>query len=177
MQSTHLLTPIVVQIVGYKNTGKTTLVCRLTERFKQAGYKVGTIKRDAHDFQMDTPGTDTWKHQAAGAEMTAITSSKRTAILKQHTESLDRLIEQMKECDVILIEGFKTAAYPKIIMIRTAADLELLQQATNALAAAAWSEADFRTDPSFATPVFDINQIDQLFQKVLSLSKSGDQSR
>lgn len=160
---------LIVQIVGYKNTGKTTLVCRLTERFKQAGYKVGTIKRDAHDFQIDHPGTDTWKHQAAGADITAITSSTRTAIMKASSESLEQLIAQMSEADVILVEGFKDAAYPKIITIRSAPDCELLQQLKNPLAAAVWTEAAPAAAASSAVPVIDINQIDQLYHTVLSL--------
>lgn len=162
--------PLIVQIVGYKNTGKTTLVCRLTERYKQAGYKVGTIKRDAHDFQIDTPGTDTWKHQEAGADITAITSSERTAVMMRHNVPLDQLIAQMSEVDVILIEGFKEAAYPKIIMVRSAQDLELLHTLQNPLAAAVWPEAMLTSSAGIALTAIDVNQIDQLFQKVQSLS-------
>ncbi|WP_424769384.1 molybdopterin-guanine dinucleotide biosynthesis protein B [Paenibacillus sp. sgz302251] len=173
MQPTLSLTPLIVQIVGYKNTGKTTLVCRLIERFKQAGYKVGTIKHDAHDFQMDSPGTDTWKHQAAGADVTAITSSRRTAIIKQHTESLEQLIPQLQHADVILIEGFKTASYPKIIAIQSAKDLELLQNVTNPLAAAVWPDA-VSAAADIAIPVIDINQTEQLYQLIRSLADHND---
>lgn len=162
--------PLIVQIVGYKNTGKTTLVCRLTERYKQAGYKVGTIKRDAHDFQIDTPGTDTWKHQEAGADMTAITSSERTAVLMRHPVPLDQLIAQMSEVDVILIEGFKDAAYPKIIMIRSAPDLELLQSLQNPLAAAVWPESCLAESAGLTVTAIEVNHIEQLYQKVQSLS-------
>lgn len=173
MQPAISRTPLIFQIVGYKNTGKTTLVCRLTERFKQAGYKVGTIKHDAHDFQMDTPGTDTWKHQAAGADITAITSSVKTAIIKQLPEPLDRLIEQMTEADVILIEGFKAASYPKIIAIRSAADYELLEQLSCPLAAAVWPEAGSPASANPIVPAIDINQIDQLYHMLLSLPKQN----
>jgi len=161
--------PLIVQIVGYKNTGKTTLVCRLTETFKQAGYKVGTIKRDAHDFQIDTPGTDTWRHQEAGADITAITSSKRTAIMKQHAEPLHLLIAQMSEADVVLIEGFKDASYPKIIMIRSAVDSQLLHSVTSPLAAAIWPNVSSETIAHSSIPAIDVNDINQLFQKVLSI--------
>lgn len=158
----------IVQIVGYKNTGKTTMVCRLTERFKQAGYKVATVKRDAHDFQMDTPGTDTWKHQAAGADFTAITSAARTAILKRRPESLQQLIGQLAEADVVLIEGFKTEAYPKIIMLRTEADLELLRQCSNTIAAASWPEAVALVSERTDLPVFQIDQTAELYDMLLA---------
>lgn len=161
--------PVIIQVVGYKNTGKTTLVCRLTERFKQAGYKVGTIKRDAHDFQIDKPGTDTWKHQAAGADITAITSSQRTAIMKAYSESLEQLIAQMPEADVILIEGFKDAAYPKVVMIRTEADHELLLSTKNPIAAVLWPEASSLASSSVQTIAID--QIDELFQFIMVFFK------
>ncbi|CAM4486442.1 molybdopterin-guanine dinucleotide biosynthesis protein B [Paenibacillus endophyticus] len=161
--------PIIIQIVGYKNTGKTTLVCRLTEHLKLAGYKVGTVKRDAHDFQIDTPGTDTWKHQAAGADITAITSANRTAILKPYSEPLDQLLAHMSEVDVVLVEGFKDASYPKIIMIRSAQDTALLNELTNPLAAALWPEmSNFMADNS-SIPAIDVNQTALMYQKIIAL--------
>ncbi|WP_028612216.1 molybdopterin-guanine dinucleotide biosynthesis protein B [Paenibacillus harenae] len=170
MQRADSHTPLIFQIVGYKNTGKTTLVCRLTECFKQAGYKVGTIKRDAHDFQIDTPGTDTWKHQKAGADYTAITSAARTAIMKQHEEPLEQLISHMRDADVILIEGFKGAGYPKIIMIRSAGDLELLQAVSRPIAAAVWPDALPDIVQRLTVPAIGIDQIGQIYQLVLSLA-------
>ncbi|MFF2889093.1 molybdopterin-guanine dinucleotide biosynthesis protein B [Paenibacillus sp. NPDC057967] len=134
--------PFIVQLVGYKNTGKTTLVCRLTERYKSKGHRVGTIKHDAHDFQIDTPGTDTWQHQAAGADITAITSASRTAILKSSGTELAALIAAMaQDVDIILIEGFKTAPYPKIVCAREASQLSLLQAVSQPLAVVCWPEA------------------------------------
>ncbi|OMF38882.1 molybdopterin-guanine dinucleotide biosynthesis protein B [Paenibacillus sp. FSL H8-0548] len=161
---------LIIQVIGYKNTGKTTLVCRLTERFKREGYKVGTIKRDAHDFQIDKPGTDTWKHQAAGADLTAITSASRTAIMKAYPESLEQLIAQMTEADVILIEGFKNAPYPKIIMLRSEADFVLLAPASNPIAAAIWPELCAAHIKDCSTPMIAIDDTDQLFQMILKSS-------
>lgn len=161
-------TPLIIQFAGYKNTGKTTWVCRMTERFKQAGRRVGTIKHDAHDFQMDTPGTDTWKHQASGADVTAITSSKRSAIIKHTAETLEALIESMKnEVDVILVEGFKSADYPKVILAREAFHLELLEQLSQPIALVCWPEArngarSFPQRP--AVPEFGLDDYEAVFQ-------------
>ncbi|WP_337102731.1 molybdopterin-guanine dinucleotide biosynthesis protein B [Paenibacillus sp. YIM B09110] len=162
---------LIIQIVGYKNTGKTTMVCRLTELFKQAGYVVGTIKHDAHHFQMDTPGTDTWKHQQAGADITAITSPEGTAILKSHSEPLEQLIAQMPEAGVILIEGFKLASYPKLVLLRTLEDLPLLEL-TSIIGIAAWPEAAASIDGNrLHAPLFDINHNELLFQFILQKYK------
>jgi molybdopterin-guanine dinucleotide biosynthesis protein B len=171
MQSSSARQQLIIQVIGYKNTGKTTLVCRLTERFKQSGYKVGTIKRDAHDFQIDKPGTDTWKHQAAGADITAITSSTRTAIMKAYSESLEQLISQMPEADIVLIEGFKDAAYPKVIMIRSEADHELFKIAKNKVVAALWPEARLPELTGSSIQAIAVDQIEELFQTLIAIPK------
>lgn len=171
-QQPHLHSPgqLIVQIVGYKNTGKTTMVCRLTELFKQAGYVVGTIKHDAHHFQMDTPGTDTWKHQQAGADVTAIASPEGTAILKRQSEPLEQLIAQMPEAGIILIEGFKLAHYPKLVLLRTPDDLPLLEL-TSIIGIVAWPEAAASIDGNrLHVPVFDMNHIEKIFHFILEKS-------
>jgi len=165
MSSHNAQSPQIIQIVGYKNTGKTTMVCRLTERFAEAGYKVGTIKHDAHHFQIDTPDTDTWKHQAAGAHITAISSSERSAVLYQQSQSLDELIVAMNaSVDIILIEGFKDAIYPKVIMIRSASDFELIAKLYNPLAVALWPEMHAQAEnEQIRVPIVNYNDIEQLF--------------
>jgi len=164
---------LIVQIVGYKNTGKTTMVCRLTEQFKQAGYKVGTIKHDAHSFDMDRPGTDTWLHQAAGADMTAISSSAQSAILYRESLSLEEMIIAMDSADIILIEGYKNAAYPKLLLLRTAEDLELLQMLNGIAAIAVWPEAMPLIAPLLPLewPVADINDGDKLFELAIAAAR------
>ncbi|MHA7964710.1 molybdopterin-guanine dinucleotide biosynthesis protein B [Paenibacillus sp. CAU 1782] len=133
-------TPAVFQVVGYKKTGKTTMVCRLTELLKQAGFTVGTIKHDAHEFEMDKPATDTWLHQSAGADITAIVSSTRTAILKRNPDSLESLLQNMPNCDYVILEGFKQADYPKLIMLRREEDASLLLSSSNPLAYIIWPD-------------------------------------
>ncbi|WP_182914177.1 molybdopterin-guanine dinucleotide biosynthesis protein B [Paenibacillus sp. 1011MAR3C5] len=168
-------TAFIIQFVGYKNTGKTTSVCRLTEKYKRKGQRVGTIKHDAHDFQIDTPGTDTWQHQAAGADVTAITSASRTAILKSSGTELDSLIAAMaQDVDIILIEGFKSAPYPKIVFAREASQLALLQAISQPIALVCWPEAlataaEGRPDAEWGLssepllPVIPIDDVDALF--------------
>lgn len=168
----------IIQLVGYKNTGKTTSVCRLTERYKEIGLRVGTIKHDAHDFQIDTPGTDTWKHQAAGADITAITSASRTAILKQAATELDDLIAAIaQDVDVILIEGYKSAPYPKLVFTREASQLRLLESISQPIALVGWPEAvaafaagsseECSSEPSL--PVIPIDDNEALFALLESI--------
>ncbi|MFC4812745.1 molybdopterin-guanine dinucleotide biosynthesis protein B [Paenibacillus sp. GCM10023250] len=158
--------PFVLQLVGYKNSGKTTLTAKLVARLKQAGCRVGTVKHDAHEFDMDRPGTDTWKHQAAGADMTAISSASGSAILSQGPEPLSVLLAHMRHLDVVLVEGFKQAEHPKLILLRTPADEELLRLA-NPLLAVVWPEAA-ALKPAIAIPVYDLAEDDAIAQAVFA---------
>ncbi|MFD0588637.1 molybdopterin-guanine dinucleotide biosynthesis protein B [Paenibacillus sp. GCM10027627] len=174
-QPTEKQRPRILQIVGYKNTGKTTLVCRLTEFYKEKGYRVGTIKHDGHEFHMDQPGTDTWRHQAAGADITAISSSSHTAILKKGGDTLDDLVSAMEGAvDLILVEGFKNAPYPKIILLREIAHLALAEQLVAPIALALWPEvrsaitshAGAINDQLSTIPQFDLNDYNEMINQI-----------
>lgn len=80
MESQHAAVQLpvpVLQIIGYKNSGKTTLVCRLIEALSAQGIRVGSAKHDAHSFQLDDPGTDSSKHLLHGAVETVLTRRRR----------------------------------------------------------------------------------------------------
>ena len=119
---------VVLQIAGYKNSGKTTLATAVVRRLSAGGRLVGTIKHDAHEFEPDVPGTDSWKHREAGAYATAITSPARTAWTMERPAPLRDLLEEMRRhpLDAVIVEGFKDAAYPKIVLLRDEADAGLL---------------------------------------------------
>ncbi|PWV98443.1 molybdopterin-guanine dinucleotide biosynthesis protein B [Paenibacillus cellulosilyticus] len=147
----------IIQIVGYKNSGKTTLTAHLVGALTQAGCKVGTIKHDGHRFDIDQEGTDTWRHREAGASMTAITSSERTVVMEEKSSELDAIIRRMLAMDAIIVEGFKEADYPKVVMIRSAEDVELVHRLRQVIAVVTWAPA-----LSFPVPTFSIHQTDQL---------------
>ncbi len=144
--------PHIIQVIGYKNSGKTTLVCQLIERFRASGYRVGTIKHDAHHFEIDHPGKDTWKHRQAGADVVAITSQTQTAIMLQEHTSLARLIEKIAAAsvDLILVEGYKQEDYPKIALIRSEDDKELVANASQIVAIVSPISWDGPPHPLFA---------------------------
>lgn len=157
--------PFVLQIVGYKNSGKTTLLSLLTRKLKQAGFTVGTAKHDAHEFTMDAPGTDTWQHQEAGADITAISSASRSAIISNRTEPLSALLAHMQHVDIVLVEGFKQEHCPKLVLLRNPADVPLLNL-TNIAMLAAWdSYGPLSTD----IPTFAINDTAAIYNHLLTL--------
>lgn len=159
--------PLVLQIVGYKNSGKTTLIAKLIHRLKQTNCIVGTIKHDAHEFDLDTPGTDTWRHQEAGADITAISSATRSAVISRGPEPLSVLLAHMRHADVVLVEGFKQADYPKLILLRKPEDAELLSLA-NPFMAVLWPEAT-ALETATAIPTYGINDDEPIAAAVRAL--------
>lgn len=152
--------PAVCQIVGYKNSGKTSLVCALIPLLKQGGKRVAVIKHDGHKYDMDHPGTDTWKQRQAGAMAVAITSPARTSVIEERGSSLSELITGFSGYDYVLVEGFKQEAYPKIVLVRRPEDLELLQNTRNIAAIALWERMIpyiHSAVPQLQAQIFEIN--------------------
>ena len=106
--------PFIFAISGYKNSGKTTLITRLIPVLVSRGYRVAVIKHDGHDFESDVPGTDSYRHQKAGAYGTAVFSGKRIMLTKE-IQGVDetRLFAAFPEADIIVIEGLKNSSYPR----------------------------------------------------------------
>ena len=110
-----------VAFVAKSNTGKTTLLEKLIGELKQRGYSVGVIKNDAHKFDIDHPGKDSYRLTAAGADTMLITSSEKRALVKKHdaSPSLEYLVETyFADMDIVLAEGFKMSTLPKIELHR-----------------------------------------------------------
>ena len=110
----------VIGVVGYHNTGKTTLICKLIERLTEEGYSVSTIKNIPKDgFSMDSEGSDTWKHGKAGAGLVVASAPGETSLLVGNGMPFDeivRITDNITAPDVILVEGHKTENIPKIVL-------------------------------------------------------------
>lgn len=132
----------VLQVIGYKNSGKTTLSCKLIAALSARGVRVGSAKHDAHTFELDDAGTDSSKHLASGALEAVLTSKTATRIMRESETSLDQIAEQMNGVDLLIAEGFKTATYPKIALLRDQNDMEsLLRQASNIKLFISWQSS------------------------------------
>ncbi len=125
------MTPPVISIVAQSGTGKTTLLEKLIFELKQRGYRVGAIKHDAHCFDIDREGKDSWRLTRAGADTMLITSPKKLAMVKQYpAEQEPTLAESVGaycgDVDIVLTEGFKKSSMPKIEVHRRACSDRLL---------------------------------------------------
>ena len=108
--------PPIVCICGCRKSGKTLLVTRLVRHLSDLGLAVGTIKHDGHDFDLDREGTDSWRHRAAGARASAVFSSKRWALFRDGEPELGTILASMADMDLILVEGLKGSAWPKVVV-------------------------------------------------------------
>ena len=107
----------IVSIVGKKNTGKTSLTVKVIEELTKRGYNVASIKHSHHSIEMDKENTDTWKHKQAGANLVVGVGSTTFFNARQEMD-LNRILFLLKhfdEFDFVIIEGYKSYNYPKII--------------------------------------------------------------
>lgn len=116
-QTTSPDTPIF-GVTGWKNSGKTTLVTRLIAEFAHRGYRVNSIKHAHHAFDIDVPGTDSFRHREAGATEVAIVSGTRWALMHevrdQDEPTMAEIVDRLAPADLILVEGYKRENHPKI---------------------------------------------------------------
>ena len=108
----------VYSFVAFSNTGKTTLLEKLIPELKSRGFRVAVIKHDAHEFDIDHKGKDSWRMTHAGAEVTVVASQTKAAIMENRYIPIDELIARVKDVDIILTEGYKSGPWPKIALQR-----------------------------------------------------------
>ncbi len=117
-------------VTGWKNNGKTGLMERLVAEFCARGLTVSTLKHAHHATDVDQPGTDSFRHRAAGAAEVVLASPNRVAIMQElrgaEEPSLTELLARMRPVDLILIEGFKRELHPKIEAHRAEAGKPLI---------------------------------------------------
>ena len=161
----------IVAISGIKNSGKTTLICRLLEIFKEKGLRVAVLKHDGHDFEPDVPGTDTYRQLQAGAYGTAVFSKGKYMLVKQQPQISEKeVIEFFPEADLILLEGFKYSTYPKIEIVRKGNSAESVSNPERLMAIATNLDAEEREALSVQenVPFFDLDNAKSIAEFILS---------
>lgn len=154
----------VFGVTGWKNSGKTTLVSKLVSELTVRGFRVSTIKRTHHNVDLDQPGTDTFKHRGAGAEEVVLLSDNRYALLRELPEPLPltEMINRLAPVDLVLVEGFKAEAHPKIECHRAGRERPLISAENTSIVALA-TDIEVET----ALPILDINNVADVADWVL----------
>lgn len=153
-----------IGIVGYSNTGKTTLIEKLIPLLRARGLTVSAIKHAHHGFDMDRPGKDSWRYRDAGAGQVLIATGKRWALLTETPEApaaLDDLLARLAPVDLVIVEGFRSEGSIPRIEVRRTTNVEppLFPGDANVVALAADHpvEPAQRTRAGAVLPLLDLN--------------------
>lgn len=136
--------PVIFQVVGYQNSGKTTITTKLIKALVKKGLKTVTIKHHGHGGKLTAlPQKDTEKHLNAGALASIVEGAGCLQLQADNFyPSLNDQIEMMKffQPDVIIIEGYKLEPFPKLLLLRDESDLSMLDSVRNVLGILYWKE-------------------------------------
>ncbi|GAB6457051.1 molybdopterin-guanine dinucleotide biosynthesis protein B [Bacillus cereus group sp. MYBK71-2] len=136
--------PSILQIVGYQNSGKTTLVEKVVCALAERKMKVATIKHHGHGGFPEVAQKDSERHRKAGAIVSSVEGAGLLSMSSLREDwSLQEIIRlyEFFEVDTILIEGYKKESYPKVVLLRSAEDVELLHKVENIVAVITWYDA------------------------------------
>jgi len=162
--ATPMTTPIL-SLVGYSNSGKTTLMEKLVSGLVAKGLRVATIKHSHHQPEMDTPGKDSWRHKQAGASTSLLVGPEKMLMVSDVDENLNPQLlanRLFTDYDLVLVEGYASVPGPKIEVVRAERSQELRCN-EDELIAVATDILDFKVD----VPVLDLNHPDAVIEFVL----------
>ncbi len=157
----------IIGLAGWSGSGKTTLIKKLIPRLIARGISVSTLKHAHHGFDLDQPGKDSFFHRTAGATEVIISSAKRWAILHELREQpewdMAALVGKMSPVDLVLVEGFKRDAFPKLEIHRIANGKPLIHPEDPHIVAVASDTAL----PQTKVPVVDLNDTEAIADLLL----------
>jgi molybdopterin-guanine dinucleotide biosynthesis adapter protein len=117
-------------LAGWSGSGKTTLLATLIPEFVARGLTVSSIKHAHHEFDIDRPGKDSWRHRQAGAHEVMVASSRRWALMHELRDEpeppLEELVAKLSPVDLLLVEGWKRHPHPKLEVHRPSLGKPLL---------------------------------------------------
>ena len=154
----------IIGITGWKDVGKTYYASLIIKSLVKKGYQVGSIKHAHHDFDIDKPGTDSFKHREAGSSQAIISSAKRWAKITENNneneKSLDELIQEFHNVEIVVVEGFKKESHHKIEILTKG--LNNRNKETKNVVAIVSDDLKDNT-----TPVFKENDIENLVEFIV----------
>lgn len=158
----------VVGFAGYSGSGKTHLVERLIPALRMRGLRVSVVKHAHHDFDIDHPGKDTYRHREAGAFEVVVASDRRLALMREFEQparlSVHHLLAELYDgVDWVLVEGFKDSNLLKVEIWRPDAGKPARYPDDDFIVAIATDAPDRLPEPTLR-PVLDLNDADGVAQ-------------
>lgn len=145
-------------VIGWRNSGKTTLMERLVADITGRGMTVSTVKHVHHDVDLDQPGKDTFRHRSAGATEVVLAGARRFALMREHhgpEPELAEVLSRLAPVDLVLVEGYKRDAHPKVEVWRAETGQPLIQPGDPTVRAVATDAPGAL--PALRVPVLNLN--------------------
>ena len=168
----------VIGLAAYSGTGKTTLLINIIPILKKRGFEVGVIKHAHHAFEIDQPGKDSYEIRKAGANQMLIGSKKRWALMveqeePEQTKRLEEYISHLDQdkLDLILVEGFKPEAIPKIELHRPSLKQPLICETDDSVIAIA---TDGELPNQINLPILDLNDYETIADYIIETITTND---
>lgn len=164
--------PVVIGFSGVSGSGKTTIIENLIRDLKHKGLKVGTIKHDGHDFEMDHQGKDSYRHRMAGANRVIVSSARKYAVLTNNENremSLETLLAEQKDMDIVIFEGFKHSIFKKFEVIRGAVSQSPVCDPDTLLGIVTDLDLDIRNGQGHSVPIYDLNTYSDLLKAITEM--------
>jgi molybdopterin-guanine dinucleotide biosynthesis adapter protein len=163
---------------GWSGSGKTTLVEQVIPRLVSRGHTVSLVKHAHHQFDLDQPGKDSYRHREAGCAEVLVSSRNRWALMHElrggSELGLEQALARLSPCDIVLVEGYKAYPMPKMEVWRAHVGKPLLfQQDPHVLALATDSPEALPTDVPMRLPVFALSDYDTVATFVLANATAG----
>jgi molybdopterin-guanine dinucleotide biosynthesis protein B len=158
----------VFGFAGWSGSGKTTLIERLVPELIARGIVVSLVKHAHHEFDVDQPGKDSWRHRHAGCTEVLVSSSARYALMHELRGApeltLAQALGRLSPCDLVLVEGYKAAPIPKLEVWRASVGKPLLHPTDPCIVGIA---TDAPEELAGRLPVFLLDDADALATFVL----------
>jgi molybdopterin-guanine dinucleotide biosynthesis protein B len=166
----------VIGLAGWSGSGKTTLLARLLPELIRRGISVSTMKHAHHEFDVDQPGKDSWRHRTAGATEVLVASAHRWALMHEHRGAREptaiELMAHMTPVDLLIVEGFKRENHDKIEIHRRETGNPLLHPGDPHIVAVLSDEPL----PDCPLPVIDIDDVAKTADFIIAHCRLADRS-
>ncbi|MGA1845561.1 molybdopterin-guanine dinucleotide biosynthesis protein B [Deferribacter abyssi] len=163
--------PPLFTFVGSSGSGKTTFLENLIPFFTKKGFKVGAIKHDAHRFEIDKPGKDSYRLKKAGSNQVIISSKEKVALIKTVNKDMsvyELILNYFNDVDIILTEGYKKSSIPKFEIYRIENGKEPLCFGDSNLVGIVTNG-----EVSMNNPVFGLKDYDKVADYIISIANLG----
>lgn len=165
----------VVAFVGKSDSGKTTVVEKVVTELVSRGWRVATVKHHVHDFDIDVPGKDSYRHAKAGASVSMVSSPDKFAVIRnvERELTLDEIADEARDVDILIAEGFKRTSRVRIEVSRSERSTGLISTAEELLGLV----TDHASLPG--VPTFDLedaNGVADLIERTFLVPDTAEQA-